>query len=69
MPDGGDDESEVVVVKAGEGVAQADAGARGEAGGDLQDAPFAAGDGQLPLSPGGVQALEPVTRLLGVRCQ
>jgi hypothetical protein len=57
VPDGGDHEFRVPVVEAGEGVAQADAGAGGEAGGDLEDAPFAPGDGQLPVAPGGVHGL------------
>ena len=33
------------------------AGACGEAGGELEDAPFAAGDGQLPVVPGGVHGV------------
>ena len=42
VPDGCDHQVQVPVVQAGDGVAQADRKAGGDAGGELEDAPFAA---------------------------
>jgi len=45
VPDGGDHELQVPVVQAGQGVAQADGKAGGDAGGELEDPAFAAAQG------------------------
>ena len=53
MPDSGEEEHGVAVVESGDGVAQVDGDAVGEAGGQQKDAPFAAGAGEVAAVEGG----------------
>lgn len=53
MPDGGEEERGVAVVESGDGVAQVDGDAVGEAGGQQKDAPFAAGAWEFASLQGG----------------
>jgi hypothetical protein len=46
VEDGGDEPGDVAVVEAGDGVAEVDRDAGGEAGRQLEDTPFPAGAGQ-----------------------
>jgi hypothetical protein len=56
VPDSGEEERGVAVVESGDGVAQVDGDAVGEAGGQQKDAPFPAGaqggDGGAPVDGG-----------------
>jgi hypothetical protein len=52
VEDGLDDEVEVGVVQAGDRVGEVDGGAVGEAGGQTQDASFAAGTGEAGVKCG-----------------
>src|SRR5260370_30579437 len=52
VADGCDQEIQVPVVRAGDGVGEGDERAGGDGGGELEDAPFAAADGQLPVMRG-----------------
>src|SRR5260370_25831396 len=63
--DGCDQEIQVPVVQAGDGVAQGDERAGGDAGGELEDAPFAAADGQLPVMQGAERGVPSVPGLIG----
>src|SRR5580692_10383777 len=51
--DRGDEQGGVAVVQSGDGFAEADVGACGEAGGELEDASFAAGAGEFSGVEGG----------------
>jgi hypothetical protein len=54
VPDGCDHELQVPVVQAGQGVAQADGAAGGDAGGEFEDPAFAAAEGELAVVQGAV---------------
>jgi hypothetical protein len=49
VADGAEEHGGVVVVEASDGVAKADGGANGEAGGQLENSAFASGAGRSPL--------------------
>jgi hypothetical protein len=53
VPDRGGEQGDVALVEAGDGVAEADGDPAGEAGGDLEDAAFAAGAGEFTGVQGG----------------
>jgi hypothetical protein len=53
VQDRGDQSLDVAVIEAGDGVAQVDRDAAGEAGRQLEDTPFPAGAGQLAGMQGG----------------
>ena len=61
VPDGCDHQLQVAVIEAGDGVAEGDGGSVGDAGGELEDAPFPAGQGL----PGGDRGV-PVDPAIGV---
>ena len=52
MADGCDQEFQIPVVQAGNGVTEGDGKAFGDAGGELEDAPFSAAGGYLPVVQG-----------------
>src|SRR5258707_5759129 len=53
VADGCDQELQVPVVQAGNGLAEGDEGAVGDAGGEGEDALFPAAEGDLPVMEGG----------------
>ena len=70
VPDGCDQEFQVPVVQAGNGLAEGDERAVGDAGGEGEDALFPAADGDLPVMEGGerrvpvIQAIKVVPSLM-----
>lgn len=63
VPDGSDQPSDVVAIKAGDGVAEVDGDAPGETGRQFEDAPFTAEQGRSPALRAVIAASQPMAAI------